>query len=225
MLPEQEAQAQALKAYMAAQMPKRPRFRLGCLGQLFALILILIAVGVIYAALNPWAFFMGGNFHPLGYWHGWGQMHSKTAGDYLLYVTIYPNMHSRGTIIPSTPVKGNAYLCTPKGERFYLNLGGSMPFGYYVKSLGKSINLYMYNWRDTLPVGQDSRPSFKIYGHWGHAELIADDRKSLSAAFLPNGTLRPKGSHVLPSETEDMQLTLQEGSYSEFEAACRASRH
>jgi len=215
----QEEAQRMQRRNMATQMGKISGYR-----QLVVLVLIVLAVLVIFAALNPWAFFMGGNFHLLGYWQGWGPMHSKTAGNYLLYVRISPNMHTRGTIIPATPVKGNAYLCTPKGERFYLNLGGSMPFGYYVNSLGKSINLYMYNWRETLPIGPDSRPSFKLYGRWGQGELIADDHKTLSAAFLPDGTLRPHGSPVLPSQTEDIQGTLHEGTYSEFKAACTKSR-
>ena len=74
-------------------------------------------------------------------------------------------------------------------------------------------------------VGQDSRPSFKLSGHWGQGELIADDRKSLSAAFLPDGTLRPRASYSKPSEIEDIQVTLREGAYSEFQAACAKPRH
>lgn len=192
--------------------------------QIVVLVLLILAMGVIYVALNPWAFFLGGNFHLLGYWEGWGPVHSKTAGDYLLYVNIYPDMHSRGTIVRDEPVKGNAHLCTPKGESFSLTLGGAMPWGYYVNSLGKPINFYMSNWRETLPIGQDSRPRFEIYGHWAQGELIADDHKTISVAFLPDGTLRPAGSHVLPSQTEDMPGTLREGTFSGFKAACSAKR-
>lgn len=198
--------------------------KLGCVGQFFLVFVLLIGLGVLYVALNPWAFFLGGNLHPFGYWAGWGRMHSNSAGDYLLYVNIYPNMHSRSTIVPGNPVKGNAYLCTPKGERFYLHLGGGMPWGYYVDSLGKSINIYMYNWH-ALSMSPDERPSFKVYGHWENGALVGDDRKSLSAAFLPSGNLRPNNTPVPPSETEDIQVTLREGSYSEFKAACAADRH
>jgi len=195
--------------------------RLGCFGQAFGLFLLLVGLGVLYVALNPWAFFMGGNLHPLGYWHGWGQMKSKTAGDHFLYVEIYPNMHSRGRVVPSTPVTGKAWLCTPRGEHFYLTLGGGMPWGYYVNTLGKPINMYFRNWHDASIIKPDSRPSFELYGHWGQGELIADDHKTLSAAFLPDGTLRPQGSRVSPAEYEDTQVTLREGSYSEFKVACR----
>lgn len=197
------------------------RLRLGCMGQIVLLSLLLVFVGALYVALNPWAFFMGGNFHPLGYWHGYGRMHSRTAGDYFLFLQIYPNMHNRGAIIPGNPIKGDAYLCTPKGERFYLTMGGGMPWGYYVNTLGKPIHLYMSR---PSPILADTRPSLKFSGQWGQGELSADDHKSLSMAFLPDGTLRPKGSRVLPEQTEDIQVTLREGSYSEFKVACAAHR-
>lgn len=218
MLPEQEAQA--IKDYLAAQAPKRPKPRFSGKKQWFIVFLLLIVVGALYVVLNPWAFFMGGNFHPLGYWQGYGPMHSKTAGNYFLYVMIYPDMRSHHTIVPGEAVKGNAYLCTPKGERFYLKLGGGMPWGYYVNSLGKSINIYMYQYRTFSP---DDRPSFQLYGHWGQGELIADDRKTISKAFLPDGTLRPNNSRFIPAEAEDIPVTLHEGTYSEFKAACSAA--
>lgn len=219
MLPEQEAQA--LKQYLAAQIPKRPKARFSGKKQWFIVLLLLIGVGVLYIALNPWAFFLGGNFHPFGYWQGWGRMHSVTAGDYFLYVYIYPNMHTKGTIVPSDAVKGSANLCTPKGDRYYLHLGGGMPWGHYVNSLGKSIHIYMYQYRTFSP---DDRPKFDLFGKWGSGELIADDHQTLSKAFLSNGTLRPNGSRVLPSDAEEIQVTLHEGSFSEWKAACSAAR-
>lgn len=219
MLPEQEARA--IKEYLATQASKRPKPRFSGKKQWFVVFLLLIAVGSTYVALNPWAFFMGGNFHPFGFWQGYGRMHSATAGDYFLYVYISPNMRRRNVIISSTPVSGNAHLCTPKGENLYLKLGGGMPSGYYVNSLSKPINLYLYGWH---AFSQDDRPNFKIYGQWGQRELLADDHKTLSSAFLPDGTLRSKGSRVLPSQIEDIQMTLHEGTYSEFKTACSKSQ-
>lgn len=148
MLSEQDAQA--VKDYLATQFPKRLKARFSGKKQWF-IVLLLVALGVIYGALNPWAFFLGGNLHPLGYWEGWGRMHSKTAGDYFLYVMIYPSMRRGSTTVPADRVKGNARLCTPKGENYYLNLGGGMPWGYYVNSLGKSIRVYMYKYRTFNP--------------------------------------------------------------------------
>ena len=167
--------------------------RLGCFGQVVFIVVLMVALGILYVALNPWAFFMGGNLHPLGYWRGWGRMQSKTAGDHFLYVEIYPNMRTRSTIVPGVPVTGKAWICRPKGEQFYLTLGGGMPFGYYVNTLGKPINLYMSKWQGSVVFKPDNRPSFKLYGHWDQRELIADDHKTLSAAFLPDGTFEAAG--------------------------------
>jgi hypothetical protein len=204
---------------------ERGALRLGCMGQIFALILILIVVGAVYVALYPWAFFMGGNFHLFGYWQGWGRMHSKTAGDYFLYVRIWTMTGRTGSIIPGDPVKGSGYICTPKGESYYLSLGGGMPWGYYVNTVGKPIHIYMHNWRDAMIISPESRPSFDLYGRWGKGELTADDHQTLSIAFLPDGTLRPKNSPTPPAQREDIQVALREGSYSEYKAACDVRGH
>jgi Zn-dependent protease with chaperone function len=206
MLPEQEAQA--IKNYMAAQIPNRPKARFRGKTQWFIVLVLFIAVGVLYVALNPWAFFLGGHFHPFGFWQGWGRMHSTTAGDYFLYVYIYPNMHTKGMIVPGDAVKGNARLCTPKGETYYLNLGGGMPFGYYVNSLGKPIHIYMYKYRTFSP---DDRPSLDLFGKWGSGELIADDHKTLAKAFLPNGTLRPEGRRNSGDAARRQFLRMESG--------------
>ena len=199
---------------------RQQRFRLRGWWQLLALALIGVAVGLLYMALFPWAFFMGGKFHPLPYWHGWGRLHSSTAGDYFLYLYIYPQTQRTGTPYPATPVKGDAYLCTPKGERFYLKLGGGMRAHVNVNTMGEPINFYLHNWRETLPVHADSRPSLDLSGIWSDSQLTMDDHKTLSAAFLPDGRLRPNGSPVLSSQTEDIRFTLREGTYSQFQAAC-----
>lgn len=147
-------------------------------------------------------------------------MHSTTGGDYFLYVEISPQTRRMTRIIPHTNVRGNAHLCTPKGERFSLRLDGEMAPHLYLNTLGQPIRLGMDNWHALLPVGADARPSFTIWGTWGKGEIAAEDRKSLSHAFLPDGTLRPPGSSGLASPTEDIQVTLREGSYPEWEAAC-----
>jgi hypothetical protein len=219
MLPGEEAQA--IKEYLAAPISNRRKARFSGKKQWFVVLVLLIAVAVLYVVLNPWAFFLGGDFHPFGYWQGWGRMHSRTAGDYVLYVYIYPNMHTRGTIVRGNSLKGDAHLCTPKGKNYYLHLGGGMPWGYYVNSLGKSIHIYMYDYRTFSP---DDRPSFDLFGKWGSGELVADDHKTISKAFLPNGTVRPNGSRFSPSEAEEVQVTLHEGSFSEWKAACSAAR-
>jgi hypothetical protein len=152
-------------------------------------------------------------------------MHSTTAGDYFLYVEISPVTRRTNYIYAHTNVKGNGHLCTPKGERFSLRLDGEMPPHIYLNTMGQPIRLGMDNWRAILPAGRESRPSFSVWGRWGKAEIAADDRKTLSHAFFPDGKLRPPGSHFLSYETEDIQVTLREGTYSEWESACSNAAH
>jgi hypothetical protein len=78
------------------QVPARKPRRgcLGCLGSLvwqLAVLLLLggILAGAVIGVFAPWAFYLGGKFHILPYWRGWGKAHAK-SGDYLLYVQIQP---------------------------------------------------------------------------------------------------------------------------------------
>jgi hypothetical protein len=214
-----EREAQQIKAFLSTPVPPRPRRRLTGAKQWLVLLFTLILVGAIYVGMYPWAFYMGGDFHPLGMWSGWGRMHSKTAGDYFLFVTISPVTYGHETF-PAWDVKGTGDFCTPKGELFRLRVRGDMPRKFYVNSMGQPISLWVENWRATLPVGAEKKPSFRLWGRWGQREILADDRGTLSKAFLPDGTLRPEKSHVLSSEVEDISVTLHEGSYGDFESAC-----
>ena len=219
MLPEEEMRAMQ-QALRYAPSPKRSPSRLGCLARiLLPFVLGAVAVWIIAAVFAPWAFFLGGHTHLLPGWKGWGRMRSQTGADYFLYVNLYPSKQS-SHVLPGWSVKGTGSLCTPKGESFRLILGGGMPRTFRVHSLGKPITLYLYNWRETWALGRDDRPRISLSGTWGDAKLVMDDRKSLAAAFLPDGTLRPRGSPV-PAQREDIQVTLEEGRYSDFQGACR----
>lgn len=192
--------------------------------QWVALFFLLVLVAGVYVVLFPWGFFLGGNFHPLPYWTGWGEMHSSKAGSYFLYVEIWPSTRQLETIIPHTFVKGRANLCTPRGERFVLRLSGEMRPHIYLNTVGEPIELDMNSWRASMPVGQQFRPNFSIWGRWGRGEITGDDREKLSQSFRPDGTLIPQGSYAVPSQAENIKFTLREGSFSQWQAACSQER-
>jgi hypothetical protein len=205
-----------------------PRRRKPLLGQLIRLVLVFAGVGVfmllVTAVFAPWGYYLGGYFHPLPYWQGLGRMHVASAGgDYILFARVEPS--SKGSQMHlSTSVGGVAYLCTPKGERYRLSLGGSMPRHLPVNTTGQPIHLYMSKKPLWSGSGTDARrPSINFYGTWGDRELVLDDHNSISSAFLPDGTLF-RGS-VHPPGKEVAHVTLKEGSYTEFEAACPAQSH
>lgn len=215
-----EKRAGMIEEYLSQQTTKSSRRKLTGAKQWIVVFFALLLAAAVYAGLYPWGFFLGGSFHPLGYWAGWGQMHSIKSGDYYLFVRIWPSTRALETIIPHTFVRGQAYLCTPGGERFFLKLSGSMRPHIYLNTLGEPIGFHVYSWRAALPVGQQSRPSFLINGRWGKGEITGDDDKTLSQSFSPDGKLIPQGSHAPASQQEDIQITLREGSYSEWESAC-----
>lgn len=207
----------------SAEGPAQKKLRLGCLGCLgqvaVILVLGLILVTAITGVLYPWAFYLGGKFHILPYWQGWGKLHAN-SGDYVLLVQMEPS--PRGSrVYLSSDLRGLAYLCTPRGERIRLHLGGAMRAHLNLSTDGEAINLYVNYW--PLWYGQfiaDRRPSLDFRGHWQNPNLVMDDHGSISNAFQPDGSVYDGHDRNRPYSTEIVPITLVEGSYSQFNAAC-----
>ena len=208
------------QSFLSQPSSKPPRRKLTGTTQLVVFFLLLVVVGALYVGLYSWGFFLGGNFHPLPDWAGWGKMHSTSAGDYLLYVAVWPSTRPLERIIPHTFVKGRADLCMPNGQTFHMNLSGEMRPHIYLNTLGEPIELDMANWRAPAAFGQQSRPSFSIWGRWSRGEITGEDRQSLSKNFLPDGQLRPPNTYAAPAQMEDVRVTLHEGTFHEWKRAC-----
>ncbi len=165
------------------------RRRRGCLGCLIQPALALLfgsaLMYLIYIVLAPWNFYFGGHFHPVPGWTGKGWMHSSAAGgNYFLLVRFEPTVPG----YRKSPIAGNAFLCTPKGEKFRLHFGGDMPRRHGTDLRGVPIHLYFYRW-PVFQLSPDRRPSFDLYGTFGDSELTMEDRGSLARAFRSDGTL------------------------------------
>jgi hypothetical protein len=194
----------------------------GCLWRLLAVFLLgAVLVLAIYAVFAPWAFFLGGQFHPLAYWQGWGRLHSSAGGDYALFVRMWPSSGSRSGY---PGVTGTAELCTPRGETYSLRMGG----GFLNKHVGLHANgqpmhLYMNRrpWYANF-VQAERRPRLDLYGAWHDPDLVMDDHGTLSAAFLPDGSLYVGPEGHQPARGEAASVTLRGGSHSAFVDACRA---
>jgi hypothetical protein len=197
--------------------PQNPRSkpRLGCLGSLVAFsvlgVVFLLALTAVFA---PWGFYLGGKFHLIPYWQGWGKLHAKN-GTYIVLVRFEPTSGGR----LNTYVKGVAYLCTPRGERFQLRLGGSMRRHLNLSTDGEAMRLWMYR-RPYWGFNAERRPGIELRGKWQNPNLVMDDGGSISRAFQPDG--RPYFGHDpnRPYASEIVPVTLTEGSTSEFNAAC-----
>jgi hypothetical protein len=206
-------------------LPGRPPARRRGFGLLTQLVFLVVFGGafmlLVTAIFAPWAYYMGGHFHPLPDWQGWGRMNVASAGgEYLLFARVDPTSKGSGMHL-GTNLTGTAYLCTPKGERFRLSLGGSMPRHLPLDTLGQPIHLYMSNapgWKTQFLT--DRRPYLDFYGKWGDRQLVLDDHKTISRSFFPDGTLHKEHDPNHPAGQEIAHVTLQEGTYAEFEAAC-----
>ena len=207
---------------LPSPMPVRRKSGAGCLVQMLGL----FALGVVLvlgfnAVFMPWSFYMGGHFHIIPIWTGWGQMHSKIAGDYVLYVSISPSTNRGGAGSSShgrPQVSGRGFLCTPRGEMYRLRLGGDFDKPSGTDLQGKSAYLYMNHYS---ALGGSNAPSLEFRGRWNNPDLVLDDHGSITSAFDPGGTL-VTNHHMRPSMREAVPVTLHQGPWSDFEAACAA---
>lgn len=208
--------------------PRRRSGCLGCLGCLPRLLLLLVlgclAVVLITALFAPWGFFLGGKFHWIPWWHGWGTLNSSN-GKYLLYVQFSPRP-SGSRVLPGPSVGGNAWICSPRGEIFrYLRLGGGMPRGIGRNTDGVKISLYANYYPPFFgDLGHDHRPEIEIRGQWQGDSIVADDHGSISRSFNPDGTVLHGTPPHQPYPGPIVPVTLNAGSYSDFKSACQANR-
>jgi len=210
-------------AQIPLQTPRQQQSRGGCLLRLVAIFALGgILVLAITAAFAPWGFYLGGKFHILPYWQGWGTAHAK-AGDYVLFVRLEPTSGGKGTLGGSW-VKGTAYLCTPRGEHFRMKLGGGMRKSLGLSTNGEAIHLWMFHWQWYGQFSADHRPSLDLRGHWQNPNLVMDDGGSFTRAFEADGTVYGGHDQNRPYSKDPLAITLVEGSYSDFEAACAAAR-
>ena len=191
----------------------------GCLVQTLAVFALGgVLMMAIYAVFAPWAFYMGGYFHIYPGWTGWGKLHSNIAGDYVLFLTISPTTGGRGTYRSVPHIKGQGFLCTPRGERYRLRVGGDFGKPSGTDLQGKTASLYANNYS---PFRSSTAPSLEFRGKWNNPDLVLDDHGSINRAFDPDGALA-RNTHMRPYIQEVVPFTLHEGSRSDFDAACAA---
>lgn len=171
---------------------QRPRRRGGSWSKL--LVVFVLVSGVMYAAtaaFAPWSMYTGGHFHWLPMWQGWGKIPSPN-GNYWLYVRMTPKP-SKGAYL-STWLAGNAYLCTPRGERMVMRLSAGMSRHLPLDVTGQTISMSAYYrpvfWSVT---GAPLVPSIAMKGVWGKGKIEAsisglrDDAKSPKLEGLGKG--------------------------------------
>jgi len=182
---------------------RKPRRGIGCLPIL--LLGIAFSLGVV-GLLAPWNFYFGGHFHLIPGWQGWGRLHSTTAGgDYFMWIRLKPTTPK----YRASPIKGLAYLCTPRGERFRLGFGGDMPRDHGTDLSGVPLHFYFANRTSYLSTSSHFL-RMDLYGSFRGSELIMEDRGSLGNSFNADGTPIEHISPNRPLSTENIQVTFKE---------------
>jgi hypothetical protein len=196
---------------------------LGCLGKLLGYLVVYLALGslllcAIDAVFAPWSFFMGGRFHPIPMWRGWGKLHSASGRDYVLYIWFEPARGYRGV----AHVLGWGTLCTPRGESYSVRASGYMEKFMGASTDGKRMDLSVYRrpWYWGWTGKWDRRPQLELRGAWHNPDLVLNDGGSLDRAFNSDGTLHSGPTRYQKPGERGVQLTLHEGTKSEFAAAC-----
>jgi hypothetical protein len=207
-------------------MPNPPRSRPGCFAGLLRSLSLLLVLGAFFvlaltAVFAPWGYYLGGHFHILPLWQGWGRMHTP-AGDYVVFLYMQPRSSGRSRF-PS--VGGSGVVCTPRGESFNLRLTGGFQQRVGLDTDGQQMSLSLAQNLNFLGTNQDSRLKFSLYGAWHNPELVLEDRGTVARAFNPDGTLYTGDPHKRPEPSAPLQLTLHQGSRSDFNAACATAKH
>jgi hypothetical protein len=205
-------------------LPARKKRRFGCLGAIiFSLAFGAVVYLVVIAVIAPWGYFLGGHFHLLPGWQGLGRLHSATAGDYLLYLWIYPRTRGGSRVYGNSGVSGTALLCTPHGEQFSLRVGGGMPKSWMVDTDGQPLHIYLYRrpWNYNF-VAVNEHPKLDFRGQWHNPDLIMDEHGTLSQEFTADGHLYSGAPQKRPQASETIHVDFKSASRSDFDVACKA---
>jgi hypothetical protein len=176
-----------------APLDRRRRGCMGCLTRVVVTVLgtavLIFAVTLVFQyVVSPWGFYLGGHFHPIPGWRGVARV-TRPEGEYVLYMYMQPTKpgrYSRGRVL-----KGNGYLCTPRGERFPLAVYARMnnDAGFDAEGKQMKIEFRRRPWYFKLAGDYDRRPRLTFGGDWKDPDLVGDDGGSFAQAFLPNGSL------------------------------------
>jgi hypothetical protein len=198
---------------------RRPRRRGHQWLRLLGVLIILVAI--IYVGLTPWALHIGGRFTPLEEWTGYGPVRGSNGGQYVLLVQLRGGMdlpgsgHSGGGNCENSggcdSISGTARLCTESGADYQFSLGGGVHS--WLSTSGARTTLMLDGGKTSLP--------FPVYfeGRWdGPVLRVSNTDDAFTQVFTPRGAIRTVTS---TADNGSARVSLQYGSVSQYEAACR----
>jgi len=192
----------------------RPR-RLGCLGQLLFVILVMPAIFILP---NPWALHIGGRFTPLEGWQGYGALQASNGGRYVLYLNLRGGFAAYtfsstygGTGVPYS-LSGTAKLCTESGQTYTFDVQGSV--GGWLSTDGAATSVDLVN--GPQPLG---KYVVALRGAWhGPALYLASRPDDLfTELFTARGAVRP---FPTTANAGTAHTTIRYGTEGDFTATC-----
>ena len=187
----------------------------GCLVNIFKLLLLCVIVFYVAVGLtNPWAFHIGDRSTPFLYWSGYGKLVTK-SGTYPLYVFFYPAAHFSKLHLdglrPNGGLQGTASLCTAPGVIENLKLSGTI-YGSWTSTNDAVMQFRLLDYKifDVDIYYIPANCIFDLYGRWRGPALVMDDRGESSGKFRSG------------LKIEHASVTLDYGSFSDFQNACSA---
>lgn len=166
---------------------------MGCLTRIFvyvvgtAVLMLVVSLALQYV-FSPWGFYLGGHFHWIPGWRGVSRIR-RPDGEYVLYLYMEPTKagrYSRGRAL-----KGNGYLCTPRGDRIPMAVYARMnnDAGFTADGVQMKIEFRRRPWYFQITGDYERRPRVQFGGNWRDPDLVGDDGGSFAQAFLPDGSL------------------------------------
>ena len=186
---------------------------------------MLLLAGIVVVAIDwvfaPWSFYLGGTFRPVPLWQGRANIHAP-SGDYVLYLWMSPT--PSGSRIYNHPYfRGSAALCTPRGERYVLQLRASMFERPGTDTNGKEMRVEVYRrpWNYSFTGTWDHRPELVLRGRWRNPDLVTSDGGTLAASFKPDGSLDDSARRRQASEHDQVPVVIHEVPWSTWFGDCR----
>jgi hypothetical protein len=205
------------------QQRSRPGCGLGCLTR--TLLVCVIAGAAVLGGkwiFTPWAFYLGGTFHPFGTWQGTARVQTS-AGEYVLTISLTSSGISR--LSGSPDFSGRGDLCTPTGERFPLTVYGLIPERSGRDTNGKPMRIDVHRRPWNAFFGDwDHRPQLTMRGRWQNPDLVMNDGGTFSRQFLPDGRLYDGPPSRQPAARETVPVVFHESPWSFQAPACAPAR-
>lgn len=211
-------QFQGPRSRRAMRPPRRRRHPL--LRLLRFIVLLAVLFLVVQAALNPWAFRIGGTFTPTMSWQGFGTVSASNRGHYVLYAQFRGGLLS-GNGDPACSqlgcenLSGTARLCTSSGTTYTFPLTGEVKA--WLNTDGSATNLDL---TDGTPKSLPDGWVVALHGIWhGPALALHSPDNSFTEVFTPQGAIR---STTSTADAGTATVTLRPGTVIEFNQACHA---